>query len=130
MCSRNVLLELRGRNMSQILSESRAELSRGRRLRRYASVAILSVGLASAGVSAASAQEDGGLLANACTACHGVDGRSETAIPTIAGLDPVIFAQLMTGFADDTLMVTIMNRIAKAYTAEQILLLANYFAAR
>ncbi len=116
--------------MSQIQPKSRGEASRRRLLGRYARVAILSTGLVSAGVSAASAQEDGGLLANACTACHGVDGRSETAIPTIAGLDPVIFAQLMTSFADDTLMVTIMNRIAKAYTAEQILLLATYFAAR
>lgn len=105
-------------------------VSRRSRLRRYAGAAVVSVGLVTGGASTVLAQEDGGILGNACTACHGVDGRSESAIPTIAGLDPVIFAQLMTSFADDTLMVTIMNRIAKAYTAEQILLLANYFAAR
>ena len=74
--------------------------------------------------------DDAGLIANACTSCHGVDGRSQSAIPTIAGVDPVIFVQIMRSFASDSLAVTIMNRIAKAYTDEQILVLANYFAAR
>lgn len=74
--------------------------------------------------------DDAGLIANACTSCHGVDGRSQSAIPSIAGVDPVIFAQIMRSFASDSLVVTIMNRIAKAYSDEQILLLANYFSAR
>lgn len=74
--------------------------------------------------------EDAGLIANACTSCHGVDGRSQSAIPSIAGVDPVIFAQIMRSFASDSLVVTIMNRIAKAYTDEQFLLLANYFSGR
>jgi sulfide dehydrogenase cytochrome subunit len=79
----------------------------------------------------ASAQAQGAsLIANACTSCHGVDGRAVSAIPSIAGLDPAAFIQLMSGFRDDTIQVTIMNRIAKAYTDEQIQLLAEYFAAR
>jgi cytochrome c553 len=59
-----------------------------------------------------------------------VDGRSLSAIPTIAGLEPATFIQLMTGFRDDTIRVTVMNFVAKAYTDEQIVLLADYFAAR
>jgi len=74
--------------------------------------------------------DDAGLIANACTSCHGVDGRSQSAIPTIAGIDPVIFMQIMRSFATDSLVVTIMNRIARAYSDEQILLLANYFSGR
>ena len=117
--------------MSQVQSKLTSMASRRGRLRRLSGVIALMFGLAATGVSPAWAQDDdAGILANACTSCHGVDGRSQSAIPTIAGIDPLIFAQLMTSFADDALVVTIMNRIAKAYTAEQILLLANYFAAR
>jgi sulfide dehydrogenase cytochrome subunit len=88
--------------------------------------AILGV-LIGAGSASAQAQD---LLANACTSCHGIDGHSTSAIPSIAGLDPAGFVQLMTGFRDDTIQVTVMNWIAKAYSAEQIRQLAQYFATR
>ena len=103
--------------------------SRANRLRLRCCGAILLGALIGTGSASAQAQ-DAGLIANACTSCHGVDGHSVSAIPAIAGLDPAAFIQLMTGFRDDTIQVTIMNRIAKAYTDEQFQLLADYFAAR
>ena len=99
------------------------------RFRQTCRAAVLSIAVLGAGTTVVSA-DDAGLIANACTSCHGVDGRSQSAIPTIAGIDPVIFMQIMRSFASDSLVVTIMNRIAKAYSDEQILLLANYFSGR
>ena len=97
---------------------------------RQRSFAALLVALAIAGLSGPAAAQDAGIIANACTSCHGVDGHSTTAIPTIAGMDPAIFIQMMNGFRNDSIAVTIMNRIAKAYSDEQIEMLAAYFAAR
>ena len=97
---------------------------------RRRSFAALFAAAAIGGLPAPASAQDAGIIADACTGCHGVGGRSDTAIPTIAGIDPVIFIQLMNGFRNDTIAVTIMNRIAKAYDDEQIEMLAAYFAAR
>lgn len=80
--------------------------------------------------SASAQTEQAAILANACTSCHGVDGHSETAIPSIAGLGAEAFYALMTGFRDGTVTATIMGRIAKGYSDDQLHLLANFYAER
>nr|BAF34117.1 flavocytochrome [Hydrogenophilus thermoluteolus] len=69
------------------------------------------------------------VLANTCAGCHGPDGASRgPAAPTIAGMKPEIFIEAMQDYREDKRPGTIMPRIAKGYTDEQIKLMAEYFA--
>ncbi|MES1928794.1 cytochrome c553 [Salinisphaera dokdonensis CL-ES53] len=86
----------------------------------------LVLGMAS-GVANAAAPT-GADLASACTACHGSDGQSQGAVPSLAGLKPQTFIERMQAFQNGE--GTIMNRIAPAYDDAQIAALAEYFATR
>ena len=98
--------------------------------------AIMIAGLA-LGVSAAASAADAKLmmgastsmLANNCQGCHGTDGVSVgPASPTIAGLSKDYFIEVMEGFASGEVKATIMDRIAKGYTQEEIAQLADHYA--
>ena len=86
----------------------------------------LVLGIASGMTSAAA--PTGADLASACTGCHGSNGQSQGAVPSLAGLEPQTFIERMQAFQDGE--GTIMNRIAPAYDDAQIAVLAEYFAAR
>ena len=90
----------------------------------------LALGLAFGATSglAHAAAPTGADLAGACTGCHGPDGRSQGAVPSLAGLQPQTFIERMHAFQNGE--GTIMNRIAPAYDDAQIAALAEYFAAR
>jgi cytochrome c553 len=68
------------------------------------------------------------VLASACNACHGIDGRGANKIPKLRGLKVRDFVATMKGFQNGTEKSTIMDRIAKAYAEEDIQLLAEHFA--
>ena len=69
-------------------------------------------------------------MANTCAGCHGTNGQSVgPASPNLAGMSEAYFVESMMGFkalpkdkthAEDARPATIMNRIAKGYTDEQI----------
>ena len=63
------------------------------------------------------------VLANPCFACHGTDGTS----PVIIGLPGNYIASAMKAFKTDQRKGTVMNRIAKGYTHEEIELMAKNF---
>ena len=69
-------------------------------------------------------------LANSCAGCHGVDGNSVgPATPTLAGVSSEYFTEAMLNYKDpEGRYSTIMGRIAKGYTDEEIKLMAGYFA--
>ena len=68
-------------------------------------------------------------LAYTCAGCHGTDGSSVGAsMPSIAGMDPGVFIDAMQDYRRDKRNPTIMNRIAKAYSDEQIEGMAWFFA--
>jgi sulfide dehydrogenase cytochrome subunit len=78
-------------------------------------------------ISGASAQ----MLGETCNGCHGTDGASAgPASPTIGGLHPEYFASIMKSFQEGTAYSTVMGRIAKGYTEDEIKLMAEYFAAK
>jgi sulfide dehydrogenase cytochrome subunit len=78
-------------------------------------------------ISGASAR----MLSETCAGCHGTDGASVgPASPTIAGMNAEYFTELMQGFRDDSVYSTIMGRIAKGYTDEEIGLMAGFFAGK
>ncbi len=68
-------------------------------------------------------------LANTCAGCHGTDGASGgPATPSIGGLSKAYLNDLMKGFRSGEIPSTIMSRIAKGYTDEEIGKLATHFS--
>jgi cytochrome c553 len=80
------------------------------------------------GTTAGAAERAPAALANACAACHGTDGRSEGAIPTIAGMPAPRFVATMNAFGAGTEEATVMDRIARGLSQAEIDGLASYFA--
>ena len=71
------------------------------------------------------------MLANTCAGCHGTNGASQgPASPTIAGLSEEYFVEVMTEFASGDVPSTIMGRIAKGYSEEEINQLAKFYAGK
>ena len=70
----------------------------------------------------------GKLLALSCTSCHGTHGLSPGAMPTLYGKSEEYLEQSMREYKSDKRPSTMMNRIAKGYTLEEILLISKYFA--
>ena len=97
---------------------------------RHLLTALLSAGWLCLGGSAhAEAPDAITMIAGTCVSCHGADGTSRgPASPTIAGMSEETFTDAMKGFKDGSRPATIMDRIAKGYTDEEIEGLAKYFA--
>ena len=70
------------------------------------------------------------VLAAACASCHGTDGRSPGSIPTIAGRPEAILHEQLKAFKSDTppAGTTVMNRLAKGLSDQQLLALAQHFS--
>ena len=84
---------------------------------------LLAAGMANAGMPSAEA------LSYTCAGCHGPNGVSEgPATPTIAGMSNDYFIDSMKDYREGTRASTIMTRIAKGYTDEEITAMAGYFS--
>lgn len=68
------------------------------------------------------------ILASNCVVCHGPNGKGSRKIPKLKGLDHQDIMESMRGFKTGAERSTIMDRHAKAYTNEELKLLADYFA--
>lgn len=69
------------------------------------------------------------MLGNTCAGCHGTNGNSHgPATPTIAGVSSEYFIEAMKGYKSGERPATIMDRIAKGYSDEEIKLMAGFFA--
>jgi sulfide dehydrogenase cytochrome subunit len=78
-------------------------------------------------ISGASAR----MLSETCAGCHGTEGASRgPAIPSIDGMNGEYFIEMMEGYRDDEIYGTIMNRIAKGYSDEEISLMGTFFAGK
>jgi sulfide dehydrogenase cytochrome subunit len=70
-----------------------------------------------------------GMLANTCAGCHGTKGASAgPATPSIGGISEVYFEEIMQGFKSGDVPSTIMGRIAKGYTDDEIKAMGGYFS--
>jgi sulfide dehydrogenase cytochrome subunit len=73
----------------------------------------------------------GMMLANTCVGCHGQGGSSlGPATPTIAGMAVDTFTDTMKAYREGKRPSTVMGRLAKGYTDEDIAEMANYFTAQ
>lgn len=63
-----------------------------------------------------------------CFNCHGTDGKTGGAIPSLAGRDKPFLEEALKGYKNGTRPATIMHQLTKGYTDEEITILADYFA--
>lgn len=102
--------------------------------RKMALIAALMVGAAGP-AAAASVTRDAEVLAGPCAFCHGPGGVSPGDIPSIAGRDSDELRDRMLAFraeggdrGNDDAGATIMPRLMRGYSPEDIDQLADYFA--
>ena len=96
------------------------------RLQLRGPICMLIAGIATLPLSATAEVSRGQILASTCFACHGTDGKSPGAIPSIHGYPAEVLERQLKGFRDGTRAATVMNRHAKGYTDEDIKLLSEY----
>jgi cytochrome c553 len=64
-------------------------------------------------------------LAAACSGCHGPAG---SAIPDFGYLGSVALSDRLTSYKYDTIGTTVMHRLARGYSDEQIVMISAYLA--
>ena len=69
-------------------------------------------------------------MAQACAGCHGTYGHAIAPTPSIAGKPGEDFVKAMLDFKSGKRESSIMNRIARAYTDEDIAAMAQFFKNR
>ncbi len=81
------------------------------------------------GQASADAGDTGKLIGLACMGCHGTEGMSATAIPPmIKGLPADYFETALLEFKSGKRPSTIMGRIAKGFSDDEIKATAAFFA--
>lgn len=75
------------------------------------------------------ATPSGAMLANTCAGCHGLNGESQgPASPNLAGISASYMVDTMKAFQSDARYSTIMGRIARGYSEEELEAMADHFA--
>jgi cytochrome c553 len=67
-------------------------------------------------------------LAAACNACHGRNGMSAGAIPSLAGLEQRYFVDQLKAFRDGSRPSTIMSKYASGYTDAEFVAMGKYYS--
>lgn len=85
-----------------------------------------------AGLAAAQGADHhlGRSLAAGCSNCHGINGVSQGAVPSLAGAAKADLVAKMQEFKSGKRPGTIMPQLAKGYSDEQIETVAAWFAAQ
>ncbi|MCP5279822.1 MAG: c-type cytochrome [Thiobacillus sp.] len=92
-------------------------------------VGLLIAGTLGAAFSAQAMDPRARFMAANCAYCHGTDGRSSGAIPSLAGLDVKYFVDQMKAFRDGSRPATVMQKHANGYTDAEYEAVAKYFNA-
>jgi cytochrome subunit of sulfide dehydrogenase len=92
-------------------------------------VAAAAVGLVSIAAAVATAEEPPAGAA-ACSGCHPSSARVPSPVPRLTGLDRAIIVKAMQDFRAGQRPGTVMDRIAKGFTDEEIQAIAAWFAAQ
>ena len=68
-------------------------------------------------------------IAQSCAACHGTDGAFQSEMPSLAGKPEPVLSALLLAYREDSIPnATVMPRIAKGYTEEELKAVAAHFA--
>lgn len=68
------------------------------------------------------------VIAATCFICHGPNGKSSTAIPSLAGQEKTYFVTAMKEFKDGKREATVMKKYALGYTNEEYDAMGEFFA--
>jgi cytochrome c553 len=88
----------------------------------------LFAGIALAWTAASAA--DPQLLASSCSGCHSSAEKLTTSIPRIRGLPEAVLLETLRGFRAGQRPATVMDRIARGFTDDEIKQLAAHFSSR
>ena len=97
-------------------------------MKKSLAVALLLAGVAGV-VATAQADTRARFMAANCSYCHGPQGKSRGAIPSLAGMDEKYFIEQMKAFRDGTRPgATVMGKHANGYNEAEYAAMAKYFA--
>ncbi len=68
--------------------------------------------------------------ATACTGCHAASAKVDTPVPRIAGTNAGAIVKAMQEFRSGQRPATVMDRIAKGFTDEEVRAIASWYAAQ
>ena len=68
------------------------------------------------------------VIASTCFICHGPNGKSSSAIPSLAGQDKAYFVTAMKEFKEGKREATVMKKYALGYTDEEYEAMGEFFA--
>lgn len=94
-------------------------------------LSVLMTGMLLAGAVGASGVRSPSMLANTCAGCHGTDGASAGDImPIIGGLEKEYLTTVLLEYKSGERDSTIMGRIAKGYSDNELKAIASYMSAK
>ena len=102
-------------------------------MKKSLAVALMLAGAFGA-VASAQADPRARFMAANCAYCHGPEGKSRGAIPSLAGpsslagTDQKLFIDAMKAFKDGSRFATVMQKHASGYTEAEYAAMAKYFA--
>jgi cytochrome c553 len=68
--------------------------------------------------------------ASSCTGCHATSSKVDTPAPRIAGLSATAIQEAMSAWRQGTRPATVMERIAKGFTEDEIKAIALWYEAQ
>lgn len=98
-------------------------------MKKSLTVALMLAGVLGAVASAQANDTRARFMAANCSYCHGPEGKSHGAIPSLAGIDAKYFVDQMKAFKDGSRPGTVMKKHANGYTDAEYEAMAKYFAA-
>ena len=88
---------------------------------------VLAIALLTAGMSRAAEPPPG---ASSCSGCHPTGANVDTPVPAIRGRNPQDIVAAMQGFRSGERPSTVMGRIAKGFSDDEIRAIADWLAAQ
>jgi cytochrome subunit of sulfide dehydrogenase len=95
-------------------------------MRLAATVALLAMWVAQQSAACADAPPG----ATSCSGCHPANRRVDTAVPRLAGRNPADLVAAMAAFKSAQAAATVMDRIAKGFTDDEIKAIAAWYGAQ
>jgi cytochrome c553 len=65
-----------------------------------------------------------------CSGCHATSSSVKTTVPRLIGRDPAAVISAMQGFRAGTLPATVMDRIAKGFSDDEVKAIAAWYGAQ
>ena len=87
---------------------------------------LAALGIVALSMAATAQSVKPAILGNTCFSCHGTDGRSVGAMPSLAGKSASYIAEKMRTLRSGDEESTVMGRIAKGFSEAEIDAVASY----